>query len=156
MRPQAQSLALLRRKITALTYTAPHVVGFFSTAVGVPRALARFPVTSATRYFSNHNHKTDDSPTTPILLSNESPILIINRSSVGRLNESIKCSGGKLANPDVFRGNIVIRETTGAIKRAYAEDNWRHVKIGQEYFEAGATHPPATMFHWRLIWRVDD
>ncbi|PQE20777.1 molybdenum cofactor sulfurase protein [Rutstroemia sp. NJR-2017a BBW] len=41
----------------------------------------------------------------PILLSNESPILAINRSSINRLNKEIEKSGGKLASGSVFRGS---------------------------------------------------
>lgn len=74
---------------------------------------------------------------TPILLSNESPILIINRSSVEELNTLIGCTGGKQAKSDVFRANIVIRETGGGVGKPYAEDGWRHVRIGREYFEVG-------------------
>jgi molybdenum cofactor sulfurtransferase len=126
-------------KITALTYTSPHIIDFFTTAVGIPCTLARM---SGNRHFKPHLAKEkvmqERSPNrreAPILLSNESPILLINRSSVDRLNEDIRCSGGKLAHPDVFRGNIVIRETSGGGNEAYAEDGWKHVKIGQEYFQ---------------------
>lgn len=72
---------------------------------------------------------------TPILLSNESPILIVNWSSVEKLNALIGCTGGKLAKPEVFRANIVIKETGSGAGKPYAEDGWRHIKIGQEYFE---------------------
>ncbi|APA07040.1 hypothetical protein sscle_02g018100 [Sclerotinia sclerotiorum 1980 UF-70] len=41
----------------------------------------------------------------PILLSNESPILAINRSSIDMLNEEIAKSGGKIASASVFRGS---------------------------------------------------
>ncbi|RPA92144.1 PLP-dependent transferase [Choiromyces venosus 120613-1] len=126
-------------KITALTYTTPHIIDFFTSAVGVPCTLARFPAASENRHFKPHLKESSfiqekDGRTAPILLSNESPILLINSSSVDKLNDTISCTGGKLAKPEVFRGNIVIRETTVA-ERAYAEDFWKHVKIGQEYFQ---------------------
>jgi len=73
-----------------------------------------------------------------LLLSNESPILTISRSSLNRLNESIKAEGGKAAQAEVFRANIVVAEKPqyppGA-EQAYAEDDWRYLRIGQQYFE---------------------
>lgn len=135
-------------KITALTYSSPHIIDFFSAAVGVPCTLARFPagLGSGGRRFKPHLAKEQrvmqenmqDRCTreeTPILLSNESPILIINRSSVEELNMLIGCTGGKQAKPEVFRANIVLRETGGGVGKPYAEDGWRHVRIGREYFE---------------------
>lgn len=138
-------------KITALTYNSPHIIDFFSAAVGVPCTLARFPagLGSGGRRFKPHLAKEQRimqenvqnacaRGETPILLSNESPILIINRSSVEELNALIGCTGGKQAKPDVFRANIVIRETGGGgAGKPYAEDGWRHVRIGREYFEVG-------------------
>ncbi|CUS13750.1 unnamed protein product [Tuber aestivum] len=125
-------------KIAALTYTSPHITDFFTSAIGIPCTLARFPAASENRHFKPHLKESSfvqggGDRFAPILLSNESPILLINSSSVDKLNETISCSGGKLAKPEVFRGNIVIRETAG-IRRAYAEDFWKHVKIGREYF----------------------
>ncbi|KAG0638497.1 pyridoxal phosphate-dependent transferase [Tuber brumale] len=126
-------------KIAALTYTSPHITDFFTSAVGVPCTLARFPVASENRQFKPHLKgsgltQEKDGRIAPILLSNESPILLINSSSIDKLNETIGRTGGKLAKPEVFRGNIVIRETT-VVKRAYAEDFWKYVKIGQEHFQ---------------------
>jgi molybdenum cofactor sulfurtransferase len=74
----------------------------------------------------------------PILLSNESPILTISRSSLNRLNELIKAEGGKAAQAEVFRANIVVAENPryppGA-EQPYAEDDWRYLRVGQQYFE---------------------
>lgn len=132
-------------KITTLAYSSPHIIDFFSAAAGVPCTLARFPANlgSSGRRFKPHLVKEQRvmqengcaRKEMPILLSNESPILIVNRSSVEELNALIGCTGGKLAKPEVFRANIVIRETGGGVRKPYAEDGWRHVKIGQEYFE---------------------
>lgn len=134
-------------KITALTYSSPDIINFFSAAVGVPCTLARFSgnLGPGGRRFKPHlaeerrvtletNETARGEGDTPILFSNESPILIVNRSSVDKLNALIGCRGGKAAKPEVFRANIVIRET-GGVHRPYAEDGWKHVKIGQEYFE---------------------
>ena len=74
----------------------------------------------------------------PILLSNESPILTISRSSLNRLNELIKAEGGKAAQAEVFRANIVVAENPAyppGLEDPYAEDDWRSLQIGQQYFE---------------------
>ncbi|KAL1636144.1 hypothetical protein SLS58_009912 [Diplodia intermedia] len=74
----------------------------------------------------------------PILLSNESPILVISRSSVNRLNEQIKAGGGKAAEAEVFRANVVIAERLHSRpggEQPYAEDSWRGVTVGQQRFQ---------------------
>lgn len=129
-------------KINALMYSSPDVVNFFSEAIGVPCTLARFPATLASkRHFKSHLATPQNGDTglcaarqPPILLSNESPILLVNRTSVEHLNELIKVTGGKAAKVDVFRGNIVIAEI-GPKRIPYAEDTWKHVQIGREYIE---------------------
>lgn len=134
-------------KINAFKYTAPEVIEFFSTAIGVPCTLARFPVSpSSKRHFKQHlatprdgGAKICTARLPPILLSNESPILLVNRTSVNHLNEEIKNSGGKPAKADVFRANIVISET-GFTRMAYAEDTWKHLQIGKEYMRVCIYH----------------
>ena len=118
-------------------YTSPVVSAFFSDFLGVPCTLARFPSQTANRYsrpkrvpstWQNRFRKLImpgsfplDLPPPPreqgltsITLSNESPILVVSRSSVNRLNETIKANtkhgGSKTVAADVFRGNIVVAE----------------------------------------------
>ncbi|KAL8743059.1 MAG: hypothetical protein Q9190_004546 [Brigantiaea leucoxantha] len=77
--------------------------------------------------------------THPILLSNESPILTISRSSLNRLNETIKLAGGKAAHASVFRANIILAQAPSSsslsslpqlpTEQAYAEDNWTSMRI---------------------------
>ena len=76
---------------------------------------------------------------TQITLSNESPILIVSRSSVNRLNETIKANGkngsSKTVAADVFRGNIVVAERLahrGDVEQPYAEDRWSSLRIGPD------------------------
>jgi molybdenum cofactor sulfurtransferase len=75
----------------------------------------------------------------PLLLSNEMPILVVSRSSVNRLNETIKANtkqgtgGSKAVAADVFRGNIVVAERLvklGDAEQPYAEDHWSAIRIG--------------------------
>lgn len=120
-------------KIMALTYDSPEIVDFFTKAVGVPCTLARFPADSTTsRNYKPHlkDAKASSVKGPKILLSNESPILIVNQSSVDRLNNDIAKTGGKLAKADVFRANIVLKDA-----RPYAEDEWSNIMIGGEQFE---------------------
>ena len=133
--------------LVAQTYTSPEVVDFFTNALGVPCTLARFPaggVGSSSRHSKFHLQSAQQSqesahkPENPILLSNESPILIVSRSSLNRLNEEIKATGGKAAQAEVFRANIVLSETNRPRTRReqpYIEDTWRYLKIGDQDFQ---------------------
>lgn len=86
-----------------------------------------------------------------ILLSNESPILAINMASLRALNREIVSRGGNEVSPAVFRANIVLDSRSSPsspspstpdddcddedTERAYAEDNWSRLRIGQQEFK---------------------
>ncbi|KAJ6043943.1 uncharacterized protein N7446_002139 [Penicillium canescens] len=152
-------------------YTSPVVSAFFSDFLGVPCTLARFPSQTANRYsrptrvpstWQNRFRKLImpgsfplDLPPPPreqgltsITLSNESPILVVSRSSVNRLNETIKANakhgGSKTVAADVFRGNIVVAERLahrGDIEQPYAEDRWSSLRIGPNQLRFDALDP---------------
>lgn len=152
--------------IVAQTYSDHKINDFFSKILGVPCVLARFPAGGSgpssrhtkahmrkhqevKRLVTNEKSSTDSSlspPTPPdsdsenrkrpILLSNESPILAINRSSIDMLNEEIAKSGGKIASASVFRGNIVLASTESNDRQhSYSEDHWRTLRIGSETYQ---------------------
>ena len=149
--------------VQAKTYKSSKISAFFSQALGVACHLARFPAAgngsgSSPRHSKAHLQKyqkarsmqipgayPDTVPVTPgacvskpILLANESPILTISRSSLNRLNELIKADGGKAAQAEVFRANIVVAENPDyppGLEDPYAEDDWRYLRIGHQYFE---------------------
>jgi molybdenum cofactor sulfurtransferase len=151
--------------ITALTYSSSTIKDFFSGILGVPCALARFPAGGSgpsTRQSKAHMQKhqqpklslddkdqvpgsflspptppdSENEGTRPILLSNESPILVINRSSINALNEEILKTGGKPASASVFRANIVIAATNAMQQQEpYNEDFWSRLHIGQQDFQ---------------------
>jgi molybdenum cofactor sulfurtransferase len=148
--------------VSAKTYRSSKISSFFSEALGVACHLARFPAVNSgsgsTRHSKAHLQKYQKAggmhipgafpnmvPSTPgacvskpILLSNESPILTISRSSLNRLNEMIKADGGKAAQAEVFRANIVVAENPDyppGLEDPYAEDDWRFLQIGDQYFE---------------------
>ncbi|KAK0307086.1 hypothetical protein LTR01_005732 [Friedmanniomyces endolithicus] len=126
--------------IRARLYTSPAIANFLSSAIGVPCTLARFPAASgnfsSTRHSKAHLPQAKSTPGTiqrPILLSNESPILTISRSSLNRLNEQIKSQGGRAAHPSVFRANIVLAESSllpPGHEQPWAEDEWESMRIG--------------------------
>ncbi|KAM0721956.1 hypothetical protein Q7P37_002882 [Cladosporium fusiforme] len=125
--------------VKARLYTSPAIATFLTAAVGVPCTLARFPsastAASSIRHSKSHlqslNQHTGNPR--PILLSNESPVLTINRSSLNRLNEHIKNKGGKAAHPAVFRANIVLAENSSSLpgqEQPWAEDEWDSMQVG--------------------------
>jgi molybdenum cofactor sulfurtransferase len=136
---------------------------FFSEILGVPCILARFPAGGSgfsTRHSKAHMQK-HQRPTTsfvpdvpgtfpslptppdsdsevqkrPILLSNESPILAINKTSLDALNEEIIQNGGKPASASVFRANIVLVPANPQRPRPYTEDHWTSLRIGGQDFQ---------------------
>lgn len=149
-------------QISLHAYASPVVSSFFSDFLGVPCTLARFPPQTANRYsrpprlssnwknrfrkFTMPGSFPPDLPPpiretgqNPLLLSNEMPILVVSRSSVNRLNETIKANtkhgagASKAVAADVFRGNIVVAERLaqlGDAEQPYVEDLWSSLRIG--------------------------
>ncbi|KAI4217649.1 MAG: hypothetical protein LQ351_000245 [Letrouitia transgressa] len=135
-------------RISTQVYASPSIAAFFTHALRTPCTLARFPAAPAglsTRHTKDHlqralqQRRQKDAiimsgasppplpPLAPLLLSNESPILTISRSSLNRLNEAIKSRSGKAAHASVFRANVVLaQESTsrGSTEQAFAEDGW--------------------------------
>lgn len=120
-------------------YTSPTVTSFFTDVLGVPCTLARFPRDGTIRQAKVRipgvgQGKQAIKMGRSIALANESPILLVSRSSVNRLNEQIKHNGGvgKAVAADSFRGNIVIAEDrrAGQYETPYAEDDWIGLRIG--------------------------
>ncbi|KAM0262325.1 hypothetical protein ACHAQJ_001794 [Trichoderma viride] len=151
--------------ISAQSYLSEEINGFFTDSLGIPCMLARFPAggrgaSSRLSKARMQKHQRTESaqscqlspflgvPSPPdsdseqqsqpakILLSNESPILMICTSSVESLNQSITKTGGSAVEESVFRANIVIETSPGQQSRpAYSEDMWRTVSIGHHGFK---------------------
>ncbi|KAH8880927.1 MOSC N-terminal beta barrel domain-containing protein [Thozetella sp. PMI_491] len=145
--------------ISLQIYASTVVNDFFSRAIGVPCALARFPVGGqgkSMRYAKAHlqaqsrayeiegkerpskvprlasySEPALDPGQIRILLSNESPMLVISQASLKSLNAEILRKGGNPVSAEAFRANIVVgsRATTGE-SCAYSEDFWRTLRIG--------------------------
>ncbi|MCJ1288305.1 hypothetical protein MMC26_007660 [Xylographa opegraphella] len=140
--------------IKAQVYSSASVTSFFTHILGVPCYLARFPPQGfglSARHAKAHLRKEEVIKTerkivqsesgdkerplaSPILLSNESPILVISCSSLNRLNEAIKARSppGKAASAHVFRPNIIIAEDTispPGIEQPYVEDSWQSMTV---------------------------
>lgn len=133
---------------TVKIYSSAFVATFFTNILQTPCTLARFPSTSSTwlkRHAKAHlqphqaayrnidgDYQAATSARRPILLSNESPILTISRSSLDALNAEIKKSDplAKWADATVFRANIVLTQSTSGIHaHPYSEDSWRSMRI---------------------------
>ncbi|KAI1329596.1 MOSC N-terminal beta barrel domain-containing protein [Xylariaceae sp. FL0255] len=149
-------------EVSIKIYHSKEVNSFFSAVLGVPCALARFPpgglgksMRHSKAHLQSHQLKTGSTMSTRrqlagvhtppdsdseserqrILLSNESPILAINLSSLHALNKSIVEKGGSPVSPEAFRANIVIRSSSESKTLAYSEDHWSKIKIGTHNFQ---------------------
>ncbi|KAL6854615.1 PLP-dependent transferase [Trichoderma novae-zelandiae] len=151
--------------ISAQSYLSEEINSFFSTSLGVPCMLARFPaggrgassrLSKARMQKHQRTEKTPSGqlssfpgvPSPPdsdseqqvapckILLSNESPILMISSSSVEMLNQAITQSGASAVDESVFRANIVIEAFPGKHSPPpYSEDSWKRIRIGNHGFK---------------------
>lgn len=141
--------------IIANAYTKPEIINFFSVFLEVPCLLARFPaggsgISSRISTAQQHKHQIGFASDQdllcqnlsdvniikrPILLSNESPILMINRASVDHLNEQISSACGKQISASVFRANIVLRPEDIQSHQPYCEDKWVRLKIGSQTYQ---------------------
>lgn len=123
-------------------YTSATINEFFSKALGVSCCLARYPRdTTHTRDVSirKPSNDTSNSATSKqpqLMLSNESPILIVSSSSVDELNRQIQLNAqqkGTTAvnvSPSTFRANIVVAQQDAALaKSPYVEDTWTSLTI---------------------------
>ncbi|KHN95306.1 molybdenum cofactor sulfurase [Metarhizium album ARSEF 1941] len=149
-------------EISAQAYFSPEINNFFSQSLGAPCVLARFPAggrgpTSRTvkARIQKHQHARllcavpgsfPDVPSPPdsdaehpaqgkMLLANESPIMLVNSSSVDALNGDIVKRGGSKVRENSFRANIVIEEDQESKHTAYSEDTWRKIRIGNQEFK---------------------
>ncbi|KAL8843514.1 MAG: hypothetical protein Q9170_000018 [Blastenia crenularia] len=135
--------------VSAHIYASSDIAAFFTATLSTPSTLARFPSGSYGRYSKLHlksQHQSRSSPSAatlsipgafpptpppsppplPILLSNESPILAISRSSLNKLNKLIPTTP---ALASVFRANLVLAQTKPAPELPYDEDNWSALRL---------------------------
>ena len=138
---QSPCFEVCGENVVAQIYASPEIAAFFTDLLETPCTLARFPAVAAglsARHSKAHSNvnggpQIPNARQRPILLSNESPILTISRSSLNRLNEQIKMRDGKAAHASVFRANIIVAEDPAACpgsERPYVEDDWRSLRIG--------------------------
>ncbi|KXH56545.1 MOSC N-terminal beta barrel domain-containing protein [Colletotrichum salicis] len=160
--PRERSSRVCGDKITTQVYASDYVNGFFSDILGVPCVLARFPAGGQGPSMRHSKAKVQkhqqsqvgpprvslgaspelpsppdsDSEQSPakILLSNESPILLINTSSLHALNHEIQATGGKPVPSEAFRANILVGPTQDSDHIPWAEDEWKKLTIGGEDF----------------------
>ncbi|KAL9105881.1 MAG: hypothetical protein Q9227_008992 [Pyrenula ochraceoflavens] len=164
--PCANKSKVCNQEMKVQVYQSSEVAAFFSEILQVPCTLARLPSET-----SQHHLEPDPlsqlsqnmamlraslpgqfpaspppSPSTSnnrTIFSNESPILLISKSSVASLNDSIeqatidpsKAHRGTIP-ASTFRGNILITEdpsstssTTPSSTSAYVEESWERISI---------------------------
>ncbi|WEW59498.1 molybdenum cofactor sulfurase family protein [Emydomyces testavorans] len=151
--------------VTVQVYASPRMTQFFSDFLGVPCSLARFAQQSSVRHYqpkmpsSKPNKRLGILPSTfsqairppsrnRVSLSNESPMLLVSRSSINRLNDEIKARRrpGKSVPSDVFRANIIVAENQPLRKmnkrnpgylreHPYLEDLWSSFQVGNQRFD---------------------
>lgn len=133
---------------TVLTrsYADPTIAAFLSAALGLPCTLARLPAPTPGARPQRHAKPLPLTPThphptpspgplpQPLLLSNESPILLITHPSLTALNTHITTRGHRPSRAAVFRANIVVAARGPAV--AYAEDAWTGVAVGGARYDA--------------------
>ncbi|KAK5320359.1 hypothetical protein LTR70_004585 [Exophiala xenobiotica] len=126
-------------------YTSATVNKFFSEVLGVPCCLARYPRSGSPR---NVNiRKPERATASPVAsaqpssmkLANESPLLVVSRSSVNELNRQIRHNARERGaderisvSASSFRANIVVAERKEEIadgEMPYSEDSWTAVSI---------------------------
>ncbi|KAF5708906.1 molybdenum cofactor sulfurase [Fusarium mundagurra] len=157
-----QSSRVCGEKVSTQIYTSDRINSFFSNALGIPCFLARFPPgglglksrlskAQIQRYQQPSKIHTlpgsfPDVPSPPdsdseqhkptkILLSNESPILVIHSSSVDALNQQIIDRGGSSVEEKSFRANITLEQAPGfKAQPAFSEDRWGSMSIGRQNF----------------------
>lgn len=164
-RSQGTPFRVCGESVFAQAYISREINSFFSTVLGVPCVLARFPPgggglysrTTKARVQSYQRAWTQRTlpgtfpgvPSPPesdneqaggnkILLSNESPLLLVSRSSVDALNEEIARKGRGTVPYGTFRANIVVGSQSDghySPNDAYAEDTWSRIRIGSHNFK---------------------
>ena len=151
-------------EISPFVYSSDITNDFFSTALGVPCVLTRFPPggrglasrSSKARIQVHQGHRPKhlsppgafpDIPSPPesdfeqqqdgkILLANESPILMVHTASVDRLNEEIVARGGQAVDETAFRANIILKPAAGSQQMTpFSEDTWTTLRIGKHGFK---------------------
>ncbi|KAL7815433.1 PLP-dependent transferase [Trichoderma aethiopicum] len=151
--------------ISAQSYLSEEINNFFSNCLDVPCMLARFPAggreasSRLSKARLQKHQRTEKAPSEQpppfpgvpsppesdselqvqpgrILLSNESPILMISASSVELLNQAITKSGASAVDESAFRANVVIEAVPGqSSPPPYSEDSWRRIRIGNHGFK---------------------
>lgn len=150
--------------ISARPYSPAWITLFFSSVLGVPCLLARFPKSNDVELSIRHakpflqssissslpNQREEDGKPIELpslLFSNESPILVVNRSSIEKLDEEIRLGESSSmrsreavdpgdatleTNAANFRANIILGSSSVASKpiKPYAEDAWTSLQIG--------------------------
>lgn len=116
-------------KVQTIRHSTDALDAALSKWIGISCTLHRSLASCSTRH-SHLNGTSSDR--IPIALSNESPFLVVNQSSVDRLSKL----SGQLISASAFRSNFVVRQATlTASPAAFVEDDWETLRIGNQAFQ---------------------
>ncbi|ORY80683.1 pyridoxal phosphate-dependent transferase, partial [Leucosporidium creatinivorum] len=122
----------------SVTHVSSTADEWFSTFLGTSCELHRFASSSSPDTPSRHGQF--DGPPQPLLLSNESPFLLISSSSTRQLNEWIKSeTHAPPIQAACFRANFQLSEGEGENAggvEPFFEDRIDLIRIGGEFFQA--------------------
>lgn len=109
-----------------------------SDFLGLPCALARQPVSTRHSKLSGSGMHQSATDRIPLLLSNESPFLLINDDSVDAVTTWMMGKSSRGAKSTSFRGNFTIGSsaTSGPPRRPFVEDDVDQLTIGPHVFSA--------------------
>lgn len=145
-----QEMTVCGDTINAKLYSSKLLAVWLSGVLNVPCQLARFPPADtrvSARHIkrdlvgASHESQPGSYSTSPLLLSNESPILTITEASLARLNFEISARGSEHANMWIsaaaFRPNIVLASADGKdSSMPYSEDFWERLALRDQSGEA--------------------
>lgn len=137
------NIAICGESADPIIHQDPLLNQTLSEFLGLSCALARQPVSTRHSKLSGSGMQQQAMDRIPLLLSNESPFLLINNDSVdavtgwmqAKSSDSGKPSGQ--AKPTSFRGNFTIGSSaTAGTPRPFTEDDIEQVVIGSHVFSA--------------------
>ncbi|KAJ7022032.1 molybdenum cofactor sulfurase [Mycena alexandri] len=135
MPEEAEEAVNVCSDVVSVTSSGTSVDEWFSTFLRIPCALRRLSGGA-----SRHAHFDRATSSVPILLSNESPFLLISQSSVDQVNRWINQGCGDATNDPVhascFRANFLLGTSTSPLPLPpFFEDTVDLLRIGTETFQ---------------------
>jgi molybdenum cofactor sulfurtransferase len=137
------NIAICGESADPIVHQDPLLNQTLSEFLGISCALARQPVSTRHSKLSGSSMQQQTMDRIPLLLSNESPFLLINKDSVNAVTGWMQAKSPTKGNPSreakstSFRGNFtIISSATFGKPRPFTEDDIEQVVIGPHVFSA--------------------